>query len=635
MGVNIHPLFYYIRKVGEYMPFIYKPIRQFMTPNDTTIDPKKDNRFECVINGQTCIGYRFRVYDMQNNLIESASTQRESTQIYYNVSSVNMAQDTLYINSNNLNNGDKVTLITDGTLPTPLKPDTDYYIGNFKFGKFNLFNSPDDINDYEKRIDFLDSGIGNHTIIYDTPIYNGETLSIILEKNKLSPGNSYKWAVELFANDLEATTNEILSDTVASVDITGDTITLTADNNLVAGDSVTIQSTEKVPSPLVSDTTYFVGSIEGKKIKLYNYRDDAINGGTPIDITDVGSGTITVFKNSSTIKIPNHNLVTGDTVYLFGEKIPKPLAEYTKYYVRKIDNDTISLFNYIEGSRNDAGRIGITETGEFSFTVSNMAESEQIVFLAYDMPTLTLKSATINQQSYTFKPEYYHPQGVMISNFRALMRSGISSMSTISNQDYEVDSGIQENIKLQYTFDGLLSGNAYLVKFIVTTKVGQTVETDWTPFQVSYLAPDLGVKPEAINREDIASVEVKWSGIKQIVGEPNGEMEFVENFVKVGNYGLKMYPYSYLTYSSLDIQLGSSPPMFWWNPSSDNFTGIIMRCENSLTGKYIEVGYNGTNFYRIIDGITFNNAPLPISKNIVYMIGITRNELIVNVVAAM
>ena len=112
-------------------------------------------------------------------------------------------------------------------------------------------------------------------------------------------------------------------------------------------------------------------------------------------------------------------------------------------------------------------------------------------------------------------------------------------------------------------------------------------------------------------------------------------MEFVDNFVKIGNYGLKMHPYSYLTYSNLDIQLGSSPPMFWWNPNSDNFTGVIMRCENSLTGRYIEIGYNGTNFYRIIDGITFNNAPLPISKNIVYMIGITRNELIVNVVATM
>ena len=95
-----------------------------------------------------------------------------------------------------------------------------------------------------------------------------------------------------------------------------------------------------------------------------------------------------------------------------------------------------------------------------------------------------------------------------------------------------------------------------------------------------------------------------------------------------------MEPYSRLIFSNLDIKLGSSPPMFWWQPTNSNFRGVIMRTENSLTGDYIEVGYNGTNFYKEVNGVVFNNAPMAISNTNIYFIAVTLDELFITSIYA-
>lgn len=111
-----------------------------------------------------------------------------------------------------------------------------------------------------------------------------------------------------------------------------------------------------------------------------------------------------------------------------------------------------------------------------------------------------------------------------------------------------------------------------------------------------------------------------------------GDYEWVDPFVREGNIGLKLLSDSYLVFSDLDIHKGSSPPMFWWNPCEAGFTGVIVRTENTNTGEYIEVGYNGVNFYRDINGIVFNNARQDLNPDLLYQIGMTQEELIVTVI---
>jgi hypothetical protein len=533
-----------------------------MQPNESTINPKVTNTFSLIIGGQSCIAYRFLVYDLNNNLITEASTEKTPTTIRYDITSVNVLQDMFNIASDNLSDGDEVKFSTDGTLPEPLEVGVSYYVGNTSFGHFNVFETKSDALENENKIDILTQGEGNHSVSVETPLYDGDTLEILLEPNKLEAGNTYKWQVELFANDLET--------------------------------------------------------------------------------TEVNS-------EENTLTIPNHNLVTGDTVYVSGDNgLPEPLEKYTTYYVRKIDSNTIALFNYVEGARNDAGRIDIgnddetddetlaaavepddgdetTTTTFTNFTVSNVATSEQIPFMVYDNPIVVFESKTITQQSYKFKPIYTHPQAVMISSFTAYIRSE-------QNPDSVTSSGLQENVRLEYTFDGLLSGQSYDVRFIINTKANQTYSTPWTPFNVDYASPNLGISPDVYNNEDSASVTLRWSGIKQIIGDAIGEVEYVDNFVKSGNMGLHITSDAYLIFSGLNINAGSNPPVFWWNPVRSDFEGKIMRLDNSLTGDYIEIGYNGTNFYETTNGITIDNAPMSIYPEFVYMIGVTSTQLVVNTI---
>lgn len=523
---------------GYNLPLIYKPIRQFMYPNESTIDPKVDNEFTSVIGGQTCIAYRFLVYDLQDNLIKTASVETKTpTKIYYRIVNVDFGRDRLMIDTNDLTNGQAFQFVTDGKLPEPLVTNKTYYIGNIDLGIFNVFTSKDDALNNKNMINIMTSGDGNHGIQITAPLYNGDTLIIPLEKNKLTAGNTYKWQVELFANDLA----------VKSVDIT-----------------------------------------------------------------------------NNTLQITNHNLVTGDTVFVSAGTLPNPLKEYTTYYVRKIDNNTIALYSNIEAARNDAARIDITTAGT-NVIVSNIAISEQIIFLVYDPPIVEFKSTTITRQSHKFKPIYTHPQGIMIENYTVFIRSE-------NNPDLITTSGLQENIKLEYTFDGLLAGTVYDVKFVINTKARQTYETRWTPFKVEYDAPEFGMIPDAVNDEYHSCIVVSWPKAVQITGEPSGDLEFVNNFIYEGNVGLRMKPNTKVEFNDLEIRKGSMPPMFWWSPNCPEFTGTIMRCENTNTGGYIEIGYNGVSFYRIINGIKFNNAPLPISNKTLYMIGMTKEELIVNVI---
>ena len=817
------------------MALIYKPIRQFMTPNDETIDPKEDNTFQCIINGQRCIAYRFRVYDMQNNLYTKASTDREGALKRFPILDINVIRDEFLIGTNELSNGDEIRFHSDDILPEPLKEDTPYYVGNFNFGIFKVYETKEDALNEENEVNILSLGSGNPEVIFPTILYNGDNLDIVVEKDIFEAGNDYKWQVDLYAKDMNleffkyrvvsidtsantwnvydangSHTGDPVSVfatktwptnteknktyyirkkvetstegyTVLSVNISDNTLNIGQNHELKNGDAVKVTSTGELPGGLTADTLYYVRkkTITDETIErdeyIYLYdteahaKDTAKTDGL-IDLTNAGSGTITVRGDNPVVYLydtyehavdttkttglidvnsagegdiylltgiatsKNHNLTTGDTVYLETDSVlPMPFETYHLYYVRKIDVDKIALFNYIEGARNDAGRIvpydlggeanttdstatvkdfekktdngnyilihlnedvpvdasdlqlewiaddgtttgkiavgknatidgysctftsftygiGTSETQEIKVTVdkaftentlinislwklyykgrqnfrmSNVVVSEQIPFLVYDRPTITLETTTIDRQSYTFVPTYSHPQEVGISSFEAFLMTDDLVQET---------SGLQEGKKLEWTFDGMLSGNTYYVKFVIHTNVNQTYDTGYIPFSVEYLSPDLGISPTVENLENMSAINMQWSGIKQIIGDMYGEYEWVDPFVREGNIGLKLFSDSYLVFSDLDIHKGSSPPMFWWNPCEAGFTGVILRTENTNTGEYIEIGYNGVNFYREINGIVLNNARQDLNPDLLYQIGMTQEELIVTVI---
>lgn len=448
---------------------IYKPARQFMIPNNTPIDPAVENVFSLTVDGQICNAYRFSIYDLENNLVESASTG---------------------------------------------------------------------------RIDLAE------------PIYDGDTLSHTVVANALIAGNTYKWQMDLYANDLDCT-------------IDGSTIKC-ANHNFVTGDTVFLTAVASASS------------------------------------TD---GTESTEEETQT-----------------GPALPEPLKENTLYYVRKLDSGTFALYEYLEGSKNDAGRIEITGTLVGDLVVSNVVISEQVTFGAYNLPEITLESAVIDKQSYVFAPVYSHPQGVMVNNWTATIR-------TDNSDDYDT-SGTVYRSKIEYEYDGLMSGMTYYVRFDIETNVGQKVTTGYVSFDVSYPTPEIDIVPTAENDEYNACMHVNWGGLVNIIGEVSGDYDYVEPFSFIGNKGLGLAPGATLTFHNLNIEKWAMPPRFWWSPSGDNFEKgeVIMQARNSKTGDMLEVGYNGTNFYKKIGNVVVNNAYMTISSNLVYLIGFDGEDLVTLVV---
>ncbi|MEK9767791.1 MAG: phage tail protein, partial [Betaproteobacteria bacterium] len=100
------------------------------------------------------------------------------------------------------------------------------------------------------------------------------------------------------------------TETVSSVNVSTDAITLTADTSFVTGDIVQVASTGTIPTGLSASTDYRVIKIASNQIKLATTFQRAIDL-LPIDITGAGSGTITLIRPTKAFRVIDFSLVTG------------------------------------------------------------------------------------------------------------------------------------------------------------------------------------------------------------------------------------------------------------------------------------------------------------------------------------
>ena len=77
--------------------------------------------------------------------------------------------------------------------------------------------------------------------------------------------------------------------TVASVDVSGNWIGLPAGHEVSVGDRVSLRSTSAVPGGTSASTGYYIIAVNGNLVLI-----STTSGGSEVNITDVGSGTITL-----------------------------------------------------------------------------------------------------------------------------------------------------------------------------------------------------------------------------------------------------------------------------------------------------------------------------------------------------
>jgi hypothetical protein len=77
--------------------------------------------------------------------------------------------------------------------------------------------------------------------------------------------------------------------TVASVDVSGNWIGLPSGHEVSVGDRVSLRSTSAVPGGTSASTGYYIIAVNGNLVLI-----STTSGGSEVNITDVGSGTITL-----------------------------------------------------------------------------------------------------------------------------------------------------------------------------------------------------------------------------------------------------------------------------------------------------------------------------------------------------
>ena len=366
-------------------------------------------------------------------------------------------------------------------------------------------------------------------------------------------------------------------------------------------------------------------SIEKTLLETPLYNDDLLEISVAADVFTAGNEykwQITLYAEdlpatgidieNNTITCQNHNLSNGDMVYVSStETLPAPLEEYKTYYVYRVDKDTIALFEYLEGSKNDAGRIELTEPGEGEITVSSVAVSDQIPFTVYNIPTITLTTGVINSRICDFVPVYTHPQRIPVNHYRVVVYDG----NIISEQTENIYSS-----NMKYRLDGLIPNQNISIEFIATNDIGQVCSTGKVKLTIQYDIALLDLIPEAINNYERASVDLNWGKLVQIIGKTSGRIRYLYDFMKEGNIALKLYPDASLVFEDINISAGGSPPVFLFSPEKD-FSGVILRLDNSQDeNKFYEVGYDGSRFYRRINGLYFYESVMELKPENVYLI---------------
>ena len=383
-----------------------------------------------------------------------------------------------------------------------------------------------------------------------------------------------------------------------------------------------------------ADTLVEKASTEKTLLETPLYNDDLLEIPVAADVFTAGNEykwQIALYANDiiatnvdiekDTITIANHNLNNGDMIYISSaDTIPAPLEAYKGYDVHRVDTDTIAVFEYLVGAKNDAGRIDLTDAGAGEITVSSVAVSDQIPFSAYDIPTLTLKVDPITSRIHDFVPEYNHPQNIPINHYKIIVYDG----DIISDETEEIYSS-----NMKYHADGLLTGGDVSIEFIATNDIGQVCTTGKVPLTVNYDIALLDIKPIAENNHDKSAIELMWGKLIQIIGKTTGRVRYQYDYMTDGNIALKLFENATLTFDGINVLAAGSPPLFTFSPERD-FMGVIFRLNNSKDPtQYYEVGYDGSHFYRNINGLFFYENAIELDYNKVYLVACLQDGIYV------
>ena len=213
----------------------------------------------------------------------------------------------------------------------------------------------------------------------------------------------------------------------------------------------------------------------------------------------------------------------------------------------------------------------------------SITQTSPSLFITRKTPTLSINSISspYSERFITITGTYSQAQGDAVSLARWIF----------SDSDYPdnpiVDTGDIDTSILQFDYDGLLSGRTYLIRLIVQTSSGVTVDTGDVSFAVSYpVVNDIGFV-KACKPVGEPFVELTWSSRSTIEATEVGDVSVNNGLLSLGNN-------SSITYSDLEF---NAPWSFAWRGSIGYLASAnVLVLSNSTDTYTLSVSHTGVNF---------------------------------------
>ena len=165
-----------------------------------------------------------------------------------------------------------------------------------------------------------------------------------------------------------------------ALDLENDAITIPTGHNLSSGDALTYRFTGTAPSPLASNSTYYVSKIDNYTFKLSTTPSPSftlINFTSPASATAQSFGKVVANPSTDTITIPSHGFLANQPVkYQTNGGTPiAPLQNNATYYIKTVvDSNNIQLSQSLGGPVIDLTTAGTGTAHSFLYVVVNLDE---------------------------------------------------------------------------------------------------------------------------------------------------------------------------------------------------------------------------------------------------------------------
>ena len=263
--------------------------------------------------------------------------------------------------------------------------------------------------------------------------------------------------------------------TVSSINTTTDVITMTAPHGWSATTPVCITSSGTYPGGLAQDIVYYVVSPSGADLKL-----SLTSGGSAIDITSAGSGTIRIYDGHSSTSTAVMNVLTDLTadeqwvataaVVLVDCNAP---ADYDQQRttISSLDASTVTLGENVNSAQYPGARIYLIQRN-IAIRNNGTSSSQPIVTFSGGTGTGSVLRCEIRNTAGT---------GTTFYGYGVYAGTGHTISGTVSGNTYGVAYGTGHTISgtvsgnssgvyagTGHTISGTVSGNTYDFRFTIT-----------------------------------------------------------------------------------------------------------------------------------------------------------------------